>query len=72
MFANPVFTVFTTVANAKAQMLTPLSYRNQDVRSVFTRYIKHQFSQLTDVKRHKRNIRQGLEKIQDSLTEKSR
>ncbi|MEM9220586.1 MAG: sulfotransferase family 2 domain-containing protein [Cyanobacteria bacterium P01_F01_bin.150] len=69
VFANPVFTIFTTKTNVNAQSIDILSYGNQDVRSVFTRYIKHQFSLLINGKRHKKNIKKFLQKIQYALTE---
>ena len=69
VFANPVFAIFTPTTNAKAQMLEPLSYRNQDVRSVFTRYLKHQFAQLVDRKRYRKNIKEGIQKSKKIITE---
>lgn len=71
VFANSVFTIFTPVANAKAQTIEPLNYRNQDVRSVFTRYIKHQFAQLLDRKRYQKNIKEGLQKSKNVITRTS-
>ena len=69
VFANPVFTIFTSYNNAIALDLDLLDYGNQDVRSVFTRYLKRQCGQLVDKKHYQQLGRQALQRTKNSVTE---
>ena len=67
VFANSVFTIFTSDSNAKARSLDILGYGNQDVRSVFTRYVKHQLGQLTDKKSYQHFLKDILRDLKSYL-----
>lgn len=69
VFANPVFTIFASAPVIEDAGLSILSYGHKDVRSVLSRYLRHQGSQVVNKKFYQNLVMQGLQAAKNSISD---
>lgn len=69
VFANSVFTIFAKPRIVQEFDIDTLEYRHKDVRSVLSRYVRYQVTQVVNKKNYQNLLKQTLQTAKNSLSE---